>query len=157
MRKVFLAIICIALAGCSTAPTIYTQPGATEKSVKIACESESDHTILTGLNQKVFIAAIDGKSTHSIAGELVGRNQYAEAAYLKPGRHYLDIEYLHMNSFAYGHVWFDAEAGKAYVVRRKIKGYEVYFWIEELRTGKIVGGIPGGEPETNQSPNQPSL
>ena len=77
---------------------------------------------------------------------------YAEYAWVTPGRHYLDLHYTYMNSFAWGQVWFDAEAGKTYVIRKQITGYSVRFWVEEEETGKLAGGIPGGEPENQRLP-----
>ena len=52
-----------------------------------------------------------------------------------------------MGTFADGKIWIDCEAGKTYAIRRDIDGYKVRLWAEEEDTGKVVGGIPGGEPK----------
>ena len=153
-----VAGISFLVAGCAT-PRTFTEQGASREAsqgAKITCESEHTHTILNGLNQKVFIAAIDGKSTYTIGGSLTDTEPYAEAAYVKPGRHYLDLKYRYFDSFASGKVWFDAEAGGSYIIRRKVKGYAIVFWVEDLGTGKVVGGIPGGEPSIDDQLNTKS-
>ena len=124
------------------------------RSAKIECDSEHSHGILIGLDQKVFIAAIDGKSSFTLSGLLTDTAAYSEIAYIKPGRHYVDIKYTHLGSFADGKVWFDAEAAGSYIIRQRIKGYGVLFWVEDQNTHKIVGGIPGGEPEAEEIPQK---
>lgn len=154
MTKLLFAALCLLLCGCATQRT-YTQAGVPHDpaaSAMIVCESENTHKILNGLNQKVFIAKIDEKSTFTVKGALTDTAPYAEAAYVTPGRHYLDLQYSHLNSYAWGRVWFDAEAGGSYVVRRQISGYAVTFWVEDMETGQAVGGIPGGEPPLREQP-----
>lgn len=87
----------------------------------------------------------------TVEGLLTDKAPYAEMAYVKPGRHYLNLRYTYGPTFADGRVWFDAEAGKTYIIHRKATGYQIAFWMEELGTGKVVGGIPGGEPPSDKS------
>jgi hypothetical protein len=153
-----LAGVGLGLCGCAS-PRTYTQPGASGehgRSAKVICESDHTHSILQGLNQKVFIAAIDGKTTSTLTGALTDTEPFAEIAYVTPGRHYLDLKYSHLNHFAWGKVWFDAEAGGNYIVRRKIEGYSVMLWVQDQQSGKPVGGIPGGEPSTTPGVGTPS-
>ena len=154
MTKFIFALLSAVLCGCAS-PRTFVQPAAAvdrDKSALVTCESEHGHTVLQGLNQKVFIAAIDNKSTFTMNGFLTDTAPYAESAYVTPGRHYLTLQYNHMNVYARAIVWFDANAGESYLVRRRIEGYSVMFWVEEANTGKIVGGIPGGEPEKQSRP-----
>ena len=46
---------------------------------------------------------------------------------------------------ATGTLWLDAEAGKSYIVRKRVEGYGVRFWVEDTATGQTVGGIEPGE------------
>jgi hypothetical protein len=158
MTKYLFVLICLAVCGC-TAPRTYVQAHASRqdgKAAKVACDSSHAHKVLNGLDQKVFIAAVDGKSTFTLGGALTDTAPYAESAYVTPGRHYLDLEYTYLNSFAWGKVWFDAEGGGSYMIRHKASGYELFFWVEDLATGKAVGGIPGGEPPSDQQPAKQS-
>ncbi|MBA4147558.1 MAG: hypothetical protein H0X66_05545 [Verrucomicrobia bacterium] len=158
VSKLLLMALCLVLCGCATQRT-YTQKGVPldpSASAIIMCDSENTHKFLNGLNKKVFIARIDGKSTFTVKGALTDTDPYAEAAYVSPGRHYLDLKYSHYNSYAWGRVWFDAEAGGSYIVRRRISGYSVIFWVEDMETGKVVGGIPGGEPPLGDRPKAPT-
>ena len=150
---ILIALICFALCGCAS-PRTFIQAGASKEtnSAKITCDSETNHNVLIGLNSKVYIASIDEKSTATFAGFMTDAEPYAQVAYVTPGRHYLDLKFSQMNSFAWGRVWLDAEAGKSYIIRKKAKNYAITFWVEEMDTGKIVGGIPGGEPESGDTP-----
>ena len=119
--------------------------------VKISCDSDHAHSMLMGLDHRVFIAAVDGKSTFTMAGMLSSPLPYIESAEVVPGRHYLDLRYAYTNLRASGKVWFDAESGHAYIVRKQTSGYDIKFWVEDVGTGKVVGGLPGGEPLTEAS------
>jgi hypothetical protein len=149
--KGLIATLLLLTVGC-TGPWIYTDPklaGSPVPAVKIACESEQTHTVLQGLNAKLYITAINGKSTRRW---LTLDTNFPEAAEVAPGRHYLDLMYGKLNSVAHGKVWFDAEEGKHYIARKALRGYSVFFWIEEAGTGKAVGGIPGSEPDLQTRP-----
>jgi hypothetical protein len=144
-KAFLLAVLVAALPACAS--WVYSDPrlaGTTVPAVKVACESEMTHTVLMGLNQKLFITHIDGKSTSKL---LTLGPAFPEAAEVAPGRRYLGLMYGQLNTSARGQVWFDAEPGKSYLVRKALKQYSVFFWVEEVGTGKVVGGIPGSEPE----------
>ena len=68
----------------------------------------------------------------------------SNSATLSPGRHTIDVTLQLSDSSANGRLWLDAEAGKAYIVRKRIAGYSVQFWIEEIATGRAVGGTESG-------------
>lgn len=148
MKFLLFSITCLTLYGCAS-PRIYTQEGLSlerDNPAKIACDSERNHKVLLGLNRKLYITAIDGESTLTWSSTFSDVRPYAEAAYLKPGRHYLDLVFTFLNSDAHGTVWFDAEAGGSYLVRWKMSGYGVSTWVEDLNTHKVIGGVPGTEP-----------
>jgi hypothetical protein len=161
MTRSLLAIVCLALCGCTT-PRTYTQPGAVHggMSSEITVPAADTNAILHKFENRVFIMSIDDKSTATLWGFLTDNEPYAEIACVRPGRHHLNLKYKSADPtfgfFAFGRVWFDAEAGKNYFVRDRIKGYTVEFWMEESETGKVVGGLPGGETPLDEQTNQPS-
>jgi hypothetical protein len=63
---------------------------------------------------------------------------------LLPGRHIITVAIDVENMHATGRLWLDAQEGKSYIVRKRIQGYGVRFWIEETDTGKMVGGEEPG-------------
>jgi len=156
--RIALLVLCLLCAGCAS-PWAFVAPDAKAASdplVTVTCDSERTHTILTNLNPRVVITEVDGRFTYSPLRIFVGQRDYPEIAQLRPGRHNLDLRYVHNNTYADGSLWFDAEAGKTYRVRFKLEGYGVSFWVEEEGTGKAVGGIPGSEPDTQKPPPRPA-
>lgn len=138
--------------GCATFPPYkaYTDE-ATAKSelAYLKCDSQHNHDLLGGLDQRLYISKIDNEGTFSFFYSIISNQMFPESAYVLPGRHYISINYRNLNWYANGQLWLDAEKGETYIVRKAMKNYEIRFWIENERTGKLVGGIPGGEPENN--------
>ena len=161
MKNSLLTIVCLALCGC-TAPRTYTQPGAVPGGIssEITSPNVITNSILDRLDIRVLIESVDGKSTATFWGFLTDSMPYAEAACVKPGRHYLGLRYDPrglggFQSHVLGRVWFDAEAGKNYFVRGGVVGDVVEFWMEDGETGRVVGGLAGGETPLDGNTNQP--
>jgi hypothetical protein len=96
---------------------------------------------LFGDKQRVIITRIDHAKVHGPRMFSFESNPQD----LLPGRHIISVEFSLNNSSTTGRLWLDAEAGKSYIVRKRIEGYGVHFWIEETDTGRIVGGTEPGE------------
>jgi hypothetical protein len=108
------------------------------------------HTILKGLNERVILTSVDHKP---IAVQLLLALNITKT--LTPGRHKVHVRYTMGNWVSGGSLWLDAEAGKAYVVRAHREPRGVQFRIEEVATGKIVGGIDPGEDFKDELPPAP--
>lgn len=145
-NNIFAVIGCAALLiSCGTTQP-YRVPGTDESTatIRVYTESDRNHTVFAGLDQRLYIKAIDEKST---VNQLCIQNCAPTEAFVTPGRHNLDLMYAVGNTYANGSIYFDAELGKTYFVRRQTNGYGVRFWVEEVETKKVVGGIPGFEPK----------
>jgi hypothetical protein len=110
------------------------------------------HKFLRGLNEVVIITRIDHTP---MLGTMLGAgflppNPNTET--LPPGRHRLGVRFQVGNVRSSGRLWLDAEAGKAYIVRARNDGRRVFFWIEEVDTGRTVGGIDAGEDSDDDPP-----
>jgi hypothetical protein len=122
--------------------------GAEEKKIQVIADSQRERTLFSGLDKRLYITEVDKESTNTACFHWP--NCYAEEVLVGPGRHYLKLKFAHLASFAHGTVWFDAEEGKSYVVRKRLSGYGVQFWVEDASTGQPVGGRPGAEEETKR-------
>lgn len=147
----FIALLTIAPIGRSLAQT--DAPTPNENSATIIGESEHRHKINRHMDRRILITRLDEKSLLKSRLSLVfGIVNYPEQITVAPGRHYIDVQYTYFNTYSNQKLWLDAEAGKTYIVKKKITGYSVQFWIEEADTGKVIGGIPGGEPDEEAEP-----
>ena len=145
-RLTLLAVLSALIAGCATIaepelPTSSVDSGR----ARISGDSETAHKFWKGLDQRVFITKLDGKSQFRLSLT----SDYPQTVIVVPGRHYLDVQYRLFNMFANGKLWLDAEAGKSYLIKKKQRQYAVSLWIEEADSGRVVGGVPGGEPTGN--------
>ncbi|OYY42395.1 MAG: hypothetical protein B7Y56_13370 [Gallionellales bacterium 35-53-114] len=68
-------------------------------------------------------------------------SDFPEAMLVDPGRHSMRVEYNYYQSTAHANLWLDAQAEKKYIIRCKVNGNFVLFWIEEEATGQRVGGV----------------
>jgi hypothetical protein len=94
-----------------------------------------------GPKQRVIITRIDHEKVHGPRLFSFESNPQD----LSPGRHIISVQIYLNTSSATGRLWLEAEAGKSYIVRKRIEGYGVYFWIEETDTGRVVGGVQPGD------------
>lgn len=137
-----LAPLCLAvvLSNCTTTGEVRlddkTSMAGTGKA-KIKTESDHNHTLFPGLDQRVYIANLDGRSLYRLSTT----TDYPEAMLVDPGRHTITVRYNYYNGYAFGRIWWDAEKEHEYIVRRELSGYAVRFWIEDVATHRPVGGI----------------
>ncbi|XLZ70585.1 hypothetical protein ABT364_01080 [Massilia sp. SR12] len=146
MNRLLLILVAAAcLTGCATDNFVsYEGPARPASEVAVIYgAATNDHKILKGLDDGIAIIAVDKKLTSVVWG-----GNFATKVTVLPGRHYFSLRWAHAGVSAQGKIWIDCEAGKTYVIQRKIVGYKVRLWAEEEGTGKVVGGIPGGEPES---------
>ena len=137
-----LAVLCLAslMTACTTTGEVLLGNPASlagTGKAKITTDSEHDHTILAGLDRRIYITSLDGKSLFRLGAT----SDYPEGMLLDPGRHEISIRFLHFNTFANGRLWFVAEREKSYIVRKQMENYSVRLWIEDMLTGRPVGGI----------------
>ncbi|MFL6604790.1 MAG: hypothetical protein ACJ8R9_26125 [Steroidobacteraceae bacterium] len=92
---------------------------------------------LLGPDQRVIITRVDHKKVRGTG--LFSYKSNTET--LSPGRHTIGVQLQVSALSANGRLWLDAEPGKAYIVRKRVEGYGVRFWIEEVDTGRVVGGM----------------
>ena len=94
------------------------------------------------LFNKVFITAVDSKSSQDLGALLIGQyHPYPQKVFVKPGRHAVSVKYAHLNMYAEGELVLEAEAGKSYLVTATPQGYGVSFYIKNIESGEVVGGI----------------
>ena len=148
MKYVLISTIILIVLGCASVPPYKAYQGEKKPSelAVIQCDSEHTSNVFVALDERLYISKIDGKSTFNFAHALTANQEYPEKAYVEPGRRYLEFRYQG-RGYAKMDLWLDAEAGKTYIVRKEAGGGKVRLWIEEKGTGKVVGGIRGGEPE----------
>jgi len=137
-----LAASCLALvlSSCTVPGEVRLDDAASIEGTgkaRIKTESDHNHTILNGLDQRVYLTNIDG---HSL-WRLGSNSDFPEAMVVEPGRHTIMVRYNHYNQFANGRLWWVAEKEHEYIVRRQASGYAVRLWIEDLATHRPVGGI----------------
>jgi len=149
IKYILILAVLLCSLGCSTPPPYKAYQGEENLSdlALIQCDLEHPRKLFGLIIERFMIMKIDGKSTFSLARSLTADQEYAQQALVKSGRHYLDVKYALRRGYASGDLWFDAEAGKTYVVRKAVRRRGIIFWIEEKESGKVVGGIPGGEPK----------
>ena len=145
VKYILIFNVVASLTGCATTPPFKAYQGErrlSEISV-IRCDSEHAHGMWRGLDEAVWITNIDGKTTLKTLSV-----HPPEEAWVEPGRRYLEVRYTHRGGSAEGKLWLEAQPGKTYIVRKKIEGYGVRFWIEDKETGKVVSGrAEGGQPK----------
>ncbi|TMP38587.1 hypothetical protein [Pseudoalteromonas rubra] len=144
MKKIFGAVLILGLSGCAST---HVQKGVdvTKESsfAVIKTETEKEHTLLTGLDQRVVIKSLNGEML-ALPGNI---SPAPDVLNVNKGVHTIEVQYRHKNTFANGCVWVDAKAGSSYLIRRKVVDYAVTFWIENTDTNEVVGGICGTEPK----------
>ncbi|HMX10331.1 MAG TPA: hypothetical protein PKE61_05410 [Burkholderiaceae bacterium] len=146
LSRIWIALGLVTLLVACAAEPRQVYSGArlsADKEVRITTESEKAYgAVAPGFDRKIYLVKINGQSLSDSKALIGGQmNPYPTEAYVLPGRNELDIKYVHLNSLAEGRLWFDGEAGKEYRVRSRIDGYKIFFWVEDVVAGKVVGGI----------------
>jgi len=121
---------------------------ASDQLVHLKVTQESDRRFLFS-RRGLSVASIDGKHT----GHFMQRAIVVDDVLLKPGKHRIRYLATTLNSsFAFLDLWFVAEPGKTYASRADFDWGGVRIWIEDVQTGKRVGGIVGSADEPADPP-----
>jgi hypothetical protein len=143
LKSVLSVIFLLIISGCSS---IHTQKGVdlNNKSsfVTISTETEKENRILSGLDKRVVITTLNGKSLFRMGWDFV----YPDVVKVTSGIQTLEVRFNHMNNFADSCLWVETKLGENYIIKRKIHDYSVMFWVENIDTGERVGGICGSQP-----------
>lgn len=145
LLNALLLPILLLLVGCAAQPR-QVYPGtrlSPDREARISTDSQSKYgAIAPGFDRKIYLTKINGESLSDMKAVFGGQmHPYPTEAYVLPGRQELDVRYVHMNGYADGQLWFDAQAGKEYRVRYRINAYSVLFWVEDVEQGAQVGGF----------------
>jgi uncharacterized protein YceK len=136
LRVVVLVSCLFLLSGCAVVGTHNAYEGKfayPDDLALIVCDSDKEHSFLKGLDERLFIVAIDGESTHSFVTELTANQGYPESAYVLPGQRVIDVKYEHKGKYAFGRLTVDIGAGESMIVRKETVGPKVSFWLEPLK------------------------
>ncbi|CAM4298950.1 hypothetical protein [Pseudoalteromonas byunsanensis] len=129
--KFGLAGLLICLAGC--AATTYEVKGLnSENSAYLKADSEHEHGIFVGLDERLYIHEINGVA----AGDFI--KGYPEDAKILQGENEVKVEYWHSQISSNGCVKFFAEAGNTYIIRKKREGMSVYYWVVKEGSEKPI-------------------
>ena len=145
MKKILLISAFLTLAGCA-APVVQLYEGPTKES--------SQHVVLrvdqrgrTFAGERVDIQQVDGKATLSFGEGILSSSSGAQAVYLLPGKHTVQLRYRGPGSAVTAHLWFVGEAGGSYLIKAGQTGDGLKVWIDDEKTGKPTGGVSGSADE----------
>jgi hypothetical protein len=148
-RKVFwtfnLALLLIfTISGCAATQKARMYSGeavAANKQAVIQADRRAPNT-------RFHITSVDGERTLSAFYYFLTQVR-VEEVYVLPGKHRLitRIDNLRSSMFATTDLWLIAEPGESYILKAQSKGYTVYMWLENERTGQRVGGVTGSDDE----------
>ena len=148
MRRICVFLSVLALAGCA-APVVkmYDGPVLAPSQQVIARVEDRGRTFV---GERVDIQQVDGKPTLSFGEGILSSSSGAQAVYLLPGKHTLQLRYRGPGAAVTAHLWFVGEAGNSYLVKAAQTGDGLKVWIEDEKTGKPVGGVRGSADEPAQ-------
>ena len=152
-----LWMVVMGLTGCNH-QRIYVQPGVAINSplcARIACNSSHDHPFRSSQDKKIYILAVDRDNTVTFSGAMTGVAPFAEAAYITPGLHRLQLMYVHAGLEAYGVVLLEAKTGGAYMIHAQPAPYSIEFVVEDLQPPRSPVGLPEQSPSANSFPTRP--
>jgi hypothetical protein len=145
MRTIAVISFLLALAGCA-APVVQLYEGPTrEPSQQVVLRVEQRGRTFAG--ERVDIQQVDGKSTLSFGEGILSSSSGAQAVYMLPGKHTVQLRYRGPGAAVTAHLWFVGEAGSSYLVKAGQTGDGLKVWIEDEKAGKPVGGVQGSPDE----------
>lgn len=143
--RLIIPILLLALAGCA-APVVQLYEGPTKEA--------SQHVVLrvdqrgrTFAGERVDIQQVDGKATLSFGEGILSSSSGAQAVYMLPGKHTVQLRYRGPGSAVTAHLWFMGEAGGSYLIKAGQTGDGLKVWIEDEKAGKPTGGVSGSADE----------
>ena len=143
MKTVLPILLLLLASGCSS---IHSQKGIdlNDKGsfVTISTDTEKNNRILTGLDKRVVITTLNGKSLFRMGWDFV----YPDVVHVNSGIQTIEVRFNHMSNYADSCLWVETKLGENYIVRKEIRAYSVKFWLENIDSGERVGGICGSQP-----------
>jgi sugar lactone lactonase YvrE len=138
MRFTLLTALLL-LSGCATAPADFHAYGGTRKpsseTARITTDSQLEHKVLVGLDDRIYVTAVDGRATEGNAWE-----KYPRTVYVLPGSRKLDMVWGNGFVIANGCLTLPTEAGHNYIIRQDVRDKKVYLWAEDQATSQSVTG-----------------
>jgi hypothetical protein len=145
MKKIILLLCLLTLAACA-APVAKLYDGPMRAS--------AEHVILrvdqrgrTFAGERVDIQQVDEKKTLDFGEGILSSSSGAQAVYMLPGKHTVQLRYRGPGSAVTANLWFVGEAGGSYLVKAGQTGDGLKVWIEDEKSGKPVGGVRGSPDE----------
>lgn len=146
MKNIVLICGLLLLAGCA-APVVQVYEGPTRapsEQVIVRVEQRGR----TMASERVDIEQVDEKRTLSLGEGILSTASGAQAVYMLPGKHTLQLRYRGPGGVRVtAHLWLVAEAGGAYLVKAAQTGDGAKIWLEDEKTGQQVGGVRGSPDE----------
>jgi hypothetical protein len=125
------------LTGCKST-YVYTldslEANPSIKTTILTADSEYEHGILIGLDEKLHITSINGESTHNF----VNFSGHPEIARIPIGENKIGLRFSHAVGVGKACVLFTAEEGKTYTATKSREGRMVSYWVIEDETQKMV-------------------
>lgn len=146
--RALIPLITVAITtGCATTGEI--SPHNTDSlsgtgRARITSASENNHRLFKGMDQRIFITSLDNKSLFRFGG----LSNFPEGMLVSPGEHRISVLYGYLNLSANAQLSFNAESEKSYIIKKRINGNYVGFWIEDVATGQRVDVSSGAEPSS---------
>jgi hypothetical protein len=145
MKKIILTFSFLLLAACA-APVAQMYEGPTRApSEQVVLRVEQRGRTFAG--ERVDIQMVDEKRTLGTGEGILSSSSGAQAAYLLPGKHTVQLRYRGPGSAVTANLWFVGEAGNSYLIRAGQTGDGLKVWIEDEKTGKPTGGVRGSPDE----------
>jgi len=144
--RIGIVVLLLALAGCAPAPVVQLYPGPTlAPSQHVVVRVDLRGRAFAG--ERIDIQQVDGKPTLTFGEGIMSSSSGAEAVYLLPGKHILQLRYRGPGAAVTAHLWLVTEAGGSYLIKAGQTGDGLKVWIEDEKTGKPTGGVRGSADE----------
>lgn len=143
--RIGIVILLLALAGCA-APVVKMYDGpvlAPSQQVILRVDQRGR----TFAGERVDIQQVDEKSTLSFGEGILSSSSGAQAVYMLPGKHTVQLRYRGPGAAVTAHLWLVGEAGGSYLIKAGQTGDGLKVWIEDEKTGKPTGGVRGSADE----------
>jgi hypothetical protein len=145
MKKIIVVSCLMALAACA-APVAKMYDGpvlAPSQQVVLRVEQRGR----TFAGERVDIQLVDDKRTLGTGEGIISSSSGAQAVYMLPGKHTVQLRYRGPGAAVTANLWFVGEAGNSYLIKAGQTGDGLKVWIEDEKTGKPVGGVRGSPDE----------
>ena len=137
MRRLLFPLVMLLSACTAMAPVhMYDgQPHALSDLALVRAEGDHEHTVLQGLDARMYITSVDGKDTYQFFG---GMWNHPDVVYVLPGPHHYRLLWNQLGTIANPQVSFVAAAGRRYLIHKVEHRAHVSVWVEDTTTGGKV-------------------